>query len=111
MSAWILMFVAGTVLGPVEVENGGVRVRVDVRANTYTLRVTNVSAPPIVHFEIGQNKAYALQNRTAMLNALRRSLELVNCINCNATSIQYADQCIPHGDCEYCGKPIDVEVV
>ena len=46
------------VLGAFEAEKGGVRIRADVQSSIYTWEVTNVSAPPITRFEIGQHHSY-----------------------------------------------------
>jgi len=46
------------VLGAFEAEQDGVRIRADVQSSIYTWQVTNVSAPPITHFEIGQHHGY-----------------------------------------------------
>ncbi len=46
------------ILGAFEVETGGVRIRADVQSSIYTWQVTNVSAPPITRFQIGQHHGY-----------------------------------------------------
>jgi len=46
------------VLGAFEAEKGGVRIRADVQSSIYTWQVTNVSAPPVTRFEIGQHHGY-----------------------------------------------------
>lgn len=45
-------------LGSSEVEKSGVRVRTDIHASVYTYEVTNLSARPIMRFEVGYSNAY-----------------------------------------------------
>lgn len=45
-------------LGSSEVEQNGVRVRTDIQASVYTYEVTNVSARPIMRFEVGYSNGY-----------------------------------------------------
>jgi hypothetical protein len=52
-----MILLAGT-LGAFEAEQGGIRIRADVQSSIYTWQVTNVSAPPITRFEIGQHHGY-----------------------------------------------------
>ena len=52
-----VILVAGA-LGAFEMEKDGVRIRADVQSSIYNWQVTNVSAPPITRFEIGQHHGY-----------------------------------------------------
>ena len=55
MGSVILMVGA---LGAFEMENSGVRIRAEVQSSMYNWHVTNVGAPPITRFEIGQHHGY-----------------------------------------------------
>ena len=61
MVTWIIITMASTLLGQFVIDKEGVRIQVDVRANVYTYKVTNLIAPPIVHFEVQQCNSYLFQ--------------------------------------------------
>lgn len=54
----LMVAVVGTFPGGFEVEKDGVRVRVDIQAHDYAIELTNLAAPRITRFEMGQWSGY-----------------------------------------------------
>ena len=58
MTPWLAALLIAAAPTPPEVDGDGVRVSVKVEAQIYVWTITNVSAEPIMSFEVGQSNCY-----------------------------------------------------